>query len=205
LAWYRGLPFDAGPNGFDQATALRNIQPFLCHFRDLFQADSEQFLRAFGEYLLAAVWPTGQPAVRFWDVLATYRPTHFSEERASYRLIATMALILMRMPCSEAEVERVFSHMRAIIGRYSARTKRDLLESRLILQMNGSAMSMPREQLAALDGLEELEGAGPDEGEVAPHEAWGVASADFTVPLIPGPRRSPDGDYPDFAMAGGLP
>jgi hypothetical protein len=44
-----------------------------------------------------------------------------------------MALILLLMPVSEAEVERLFSRMRFIFGDRSRRTLEDLIEARLML------------------------------------------------------------------------
>jgi hypothetical protein len=187
LAWYRGLPPYPQPNGFCCSSVWSMIGEFLRFFVNLFDADCERFMRAFHVYLSRAVWPTHQPVVQFWNGLSACSPTCFSEEPASYQLIAEMALILMRMPCSEAEVERVFSRMRDIVGKRSLRIKRDLLESRLVLQMNGPTMTP--DQLSALDDLEGRDDAGPGEGEMTPPVAGGSARPGFPVPLIVGPGR----------------
>jgi hypothetical protein len=199
LAWYRGLPSTGQPNTFNQVIARQRIEPFLAHFVNLFHADRDRFMRAFNEYLSHADWPPQQHAVQFWNVVATYSPTCFSDEQASYRLIATMALILMRMPCSEAEVERVFSVMRGIIGKRSIRTKQDLLESRLILQMNG--LGIPSGRLAALDSLEKQDDTSPDEGQMTPPVAWGSARPEFPIPLIFHPHRPRQSDDSDVLVA----
>jgi hypothetical protein len=195
LAWYRGLPLIAPPNCFSCSYVWSLINDFLCFFVNLFDANSERFMQAFRGYLSKAKWPAHQPMVEFWNKLSTYPRTCFSEEPASYQLIAKMALILMRMPCSEAEVERVFSRMRGIIGKRSIRIKRDLLESRLILEMNGSNMTSDR--LAVLDSLEKQDDTSPDEGHMTPPVAWGSARPEFPIPLIfnpRGPRQSDDSD-----------
>jgi hypothetical protein len=47
-----------------------------------------------------------------------------------------MALILLRMACSEAEVERVFARLRGLFGDDAHHTQDDLVESRLTIMMN---------------------------------------------------------------------
>jgi hypothetical protein len=51
--------------------------------------------------------------------------------------IAEMALILLRMPCSEAEVERVFAQLRRLFGDHARHSRGDLVEARLTIMMNG--------------------------------------------------------------------
>jgi hypothetical protein len=199
LAWYRELPSAEEVVVFNQSIARESIKPFLAYFVDLFHADGCRFMRAFDEYLSHADWPPQQPAVQFWNTLATYSPTYFSEEQASYPLIATMALILMRMPCSEAEVERVFSRMRVIFGDHRRRIRRDLLESRLILQMNGSMMTSDR--LSALESLEREDDANPDEGQMTPPVAWESARPEFTIPQIFNPSRPRQSEDSDILFA----
>jgi hypothetical protein len=194
LAWYRGLPFDGPPEGFSQDSVRGTVEPFLRYFVDLLDVDSGRFLRAFGLYLSDAPWPTRQPAVQFWDTVSGYSATQFSEERGSYRWIAVMAFILMRMPCSEAEVERVFSRMRRIIGKRSVRIKRDLLEARLILQMNGPKMGPGLR--AALRNFEGQDDARPPGGQATPAVAMAPAHPGFPVPVIFRPAR--------VAPAGGI-
>jgi hypothetical protein len=98
-----------------------------------------------------------------------------------------MAFILMRMPCSEAEVERVFSRMRQIVSKRSVRIKRDLLEARLILQMNGSKMESGLR--AALEGLERQDDARPPKWEATPRVPSVAVRPEFPVPMIFPPPR----------------
>jgi hypothetical protein len=51
LAWYRRRPFDGPSEGLCQISVRGRIDPFLRSFIDLFDVDSERFLRAFGLYL----------------------------------------------------------------------------------------------------------------------------------------------------------
>jgi hypothetical protein len=82
--------------------------------------------------------------------------------------------------------------MRGIVGKRRLRIKQDLLESRLVLQMNDSAMTS--DQLSALDDLERQDDAGPDEGQMTPPVASGSARSGFPVPLIVDPGRPRPGD-----------
>jgi hypothetical protein len=50
--------------------------------------------------------------------------------------VAEMALILLRMRCSEAEVERVFARLRRLFGDHVRHSLGDLVESRLTIMMN---------------------------------------------------------------------
>jgi hypothetical protein len=47
-----------------------------------------------------------------------------------------MALILLRMACSEAEVERVFARLRRLFSDHARHSRGDLVESRLTIMMN---------------------------------------------------------------------
>jgi hypothetical protein len=46
-----------------------------------------------------------------------------------------MALILLRMPCSESEVERVFSRLPCLFGGHARHMRDDLVEARLRIIM----------------------------------------------------------------------
>jgi hypothetical protein len=54
----------------------------------------------------------------------------------SFLLLAEKALILLRMCCSEAEVERVFTRLRRLFGDHARHSRGDLVESRLTIVMN---------------------------------------------------------------------
>jgi hypothetical protein len=52
-----------------------------------------------------------------------------------------MALILLRMRCSEAEVERVFARLRRLFGDHVWHSRGDLVESHLTIMMNNLSVS----------------------------------------------------------------
>jgi hypothetical protein len=47
-----------------------------------------------------------------------------------------MAFVLLRMPCSESEVERVFTRLRRLFGNHARDIRYDLVEARLTVIMN---------------------------------------------------------------------
>jgi hypothetical protein len=100
-----------------------------------------------------------------------------------------MALILMRMPCSESEVERMFSRMRLIFGKRSKRIKRDLLEARLVLQMNGPKKFLQPEMKRVLSKFEEEEEERPLKVQTPPRVPDVPDRVEFTIPILPGTAR----------------
>jgi hypothetical protein len=58
------------------------------------------------------------------------------DESIPFAPLAEMALILLRMPCRESEVERVFSHLRCLFGNHDRHTWDDLVEARLTVVVN---------------------------------------------------------------------
>jgi hypothetical protein len=188
LAWYRGLrPAGESAGGFSQSSVLSLVDTFLRHFVQIFEANPEWFFRAFDVYLNRIDWPAGRAPLSFWQDVWKTNTRRYTYEDASYKWVASMAFILMRMPCSEAEVERLFSRMRLITGKRSRRIKRDLLEARLTLQVN-SPMMAP-EVWGALQKLEEEEDGAPVGMQMLPGDATptaGPAGREFPIPVIAG-------------------
>jgi hypothetical protein len=60
----------------------------------------------------------------------------FAGQNIPFLPIAEMALILLRMACGEAEVERVFARLRYRLGDDVQHMQDDLIESRLTIIMN---------------------------------------------------------------------
>jgi hypothetical protein len=60
----------------------------------------------------------------------------FAGQSIPFLSVAEMALILLRMACSEAEVERVFARLRLLFGDHVRHSLGDLVESRLTFMMN---------------------------------------------------------------------
>jgi hypothetical protein len=145
LVWYRGLPATSPVPGFTKALVDFMILPLLFQFRGILSADGVAFLKEWKLYLQAA--PLHEPGTtrEFWTELRA------SEGCSPRGHLAQMALILLMMPVSEAEVERLFSRMRFIFGDRSRRTLEDLIEARLMLQINA-----PRDRLPLSNALERL-------------------------------------------------
>jgi hypothetical protein len=193
LEWYRHLDADGGPvDNFTQKSVRAQIDEFLKHFIRLFQVDQGGFFLAFDIYLTILKWPADQPGEAFWKWVWTLPSTEHSTAMACYQWIAIMALIVMRMPCSEAAVERLFSRMRQIVNKRSRRIRRDLLEARLILQMNRGKMD--RQLRSVLKKFEEEEDARPVKMQQPPSVVESVApisaGSEFPIPLISAPPRT---------------
>jgi regulator of replication initiation timing len=190
LNWYHHLPKVAEPGVFSQRSVRARVQVFLDHFVDVFEANPVLVNQAFDVYLTSMKWPVGQSAVHFWLSVWEIAPKEFSRNAASYRWMATMALILMRMPCSESEVERMFSRMRIIFGKRSKRIKRDLLEARLVLQMNGPKKFLQPEMKRVLKKFEEEEEEErPLKVQTPPRVPDVPDRVEFTIPILPGTAR----------------
>jgi hypothetical protein len=170
LGWYRGLLPDGQLSGVFSRVSVRDlVTHFLDHFVRVFGANPHSFSLAFHVYLDGLEWPAGQAPAVFWD--ATWKLNEFAHtpEPASYRWLAEMAFILMRMPCSETDVERVFSRMKVMVGTRSRRIRRDLLEARLMIQVNGPALELEVERaLDAVERQDEEVDNQPDTGAVLP-------------------------------------
>jgi hypothetical protein len=52
-----------------------------------------------------------------------------------------MALVLLRMLCSEANIERVFALLRRLFGDHAQHSRGDLVEARLTIMMNNLDVS----------------------------------------------------------------
>jgi hypothetical protein len=190
LDWYRHLPQAAELGIFSRDSVRQRVQAFLDHFIDVFEANPGRVNQAFNLYLSSMKWPVGQSGVHFWLEVWKIAPSQFSRDPASYRWIAVMALILMRMPCSESEVERMFSRMRLIFGKRSKRIKRDLLEARLVLQMNGPKKFLQPEIKRVLKKFEEEEEAQSLlKAQTPPHVPDVPDRVEFTVPILPETAR----------------
>jgi hypothetical protein len=81
------------------------------------------------------------------DRLSSTCPSPVSAFRSP---IAEMVLVFLGMPCSEAEVERVFAHLRRLFGDHAQHSRGDLVEARLTIMMNN--LDVTREFMRALPG-----------------------------------------------------
>jgi hypothetical protein len=112
------------------------IAPFHEHFGIFLYAMEEQiFHYAWRTYLDVMQFPEGENGRDFWIRQGTvHHPYH--GHRIPFAPIAEMALILLRMPCSQSEGERVFSHLRRMLAHHIRHTRDDLVEARLTIIMN---------------------------------------------------------------------
>jgi hypothetical protein len=160
--WYqslaRGVVTDCALGSTRKVDAL--IAPSLEHFRTFLYATEEQvFHRASRTYLNGMQFPEGENKRDFWvRQAAVHLP--YRGQSIPFAPVAEMALILLRMPCSESEVERVFSHLRRLFGDHARHTRDDRVEARLTIMMNNLDVThdfvegpswMERDGLAAPD------------------------------------------------------
>jgi hypothetical protein len=132
--WYLGLP----DNGLDsQAQVWKQIAPALNFFTDLMGAERGLIGGTLKDYFDRGYPQKKEGSIRFWQGVlggtmdqGSYRKPH------SFFPLAMMALILCRLPLSEAEVERVFSHMRQLFGDRARAMGNDLIEARLTLKLD---------------------------------------------------------------------
>jgi hypothetical protein len=140
------------------------------------------------------------PSAQFWRELRHVRWNEICDEpgvnAVNFQWVSVMALIVMRMPCSETEVERTFSRMKQIFGKRSKRTKRDLLEARLTLQMNGPKMSP--DLRSALRKLEGEDDARPPKMQVPPPVQASPELPELPLPIL---RPREDADIPGHFSA----
>jgi hypothetical protein len=136
------------------------IAPFVEHFRIFLYATEEQvFHHAWRTYLDVMQFPEGENRRDFWVRRgAVHLP--YRGQSIPFASVTQMALILLRMPCCESEVEEVFSHLRHRFGDHARHTRDERLEARLTIMMNNLHVThdfveglsqMERDALAAPD------------------------------------------------------
>jgi hypothetical protein len=132
--WYLGLPTD----GLDsQAQVWSQIAPSLAFFTDLLGADPKIIAGTLSEYIERGYPRKNETSLSFWmGVKAGTMDNDSYREPQSYFPLAVMAMILIRLPLSEAEVERVFSHMRQLFGDRARSMHMDLIEARLTIKLD---------------------------------------------------------------------
>jgi hypothetical protein len=139
LAWYRDLPATGGPTPLSSKESVRNLTSGLLEqFRRFFTADPVIWSASWNAYLTRTEFPGRVPEWDYWAHMyeGQVNRGETGNEIPKCWLIGMMAKILLRLPCSEAEVERLFSLMRSIFGTRSQATMEDLLEARLFLMLH---------------------------------------------------------------------
>jgi hypothetical protein len=132
--WFMNLP----PQGVDsQASFWTQIQPSLGFFSDLFGAPLQLIRETLEEHLALGYTRPGEPPLVFWRrVLTGSRDNDSYRRPGSHMPLAIMAMVLCNLPLSEADVERVFSHMRQLFGDRSRSMAADLIEARLTIKLH---------------------------------------------------------------------
>jgi hypothetical protein len=93
------------------------------------------FDRAWTTYLTVLDFLPQEATQHFWVRQAPLRLI-IAGESISFLLIAEMILILLWMPCNEAEVERVFTRLRHLFGDHARHSQGDQIEAHLTIMIN---------------------------------------------------------------------
>jgi hypothetical protein len=135
VVWYQNLPVSGGEGQLSsQASVNELISGVLEQFRSLFTADPVIWRQSWDEHLARPDVPWLVDDFEYWSyVYERHSAVNASGQLHRCWLIALMAKILLKLPCSEAEVERIFSLMRSVFGTRGQAALRDLVEARLFL------------------------------------------------------------------------
>jgi hypothetical protein len=136
--WYQALP-DTGLGGpLSSKESVRGlIAPLLEHFREFLGADRRVWSDTWNAHITTQWFPEGD---NYWSFRrGAALPKTADAPLRPWSHIATMAAILMHLPCSEAAVERLFSLMRLVLGTRRQAMQEDLLEARVFLMIRGRA------------------------------------------------------------------
>jgi hypothetical protein len=148
LVWYQSLPemFRDNDPAFHAATLTSKtnvgilVRPMVLNFAKLLKVDPQTFERTFASFLHRMDPREMNDCQQFWKnqmeaMILDFHPGDH-ETLLAMAPIATMALILCHLPCSEAPVERVFSILREIFGSRRHSMKEDLVEAKLTIILN---------------------------------------------------------------------
>jgi hypothetical protein len=132
-AWYQTLP-DQGGDSKQRVWQL--IEPVISWFEDLLGSSQGLIRLNLKEHLSVPHPHPLQPTVDFWLGVQAAAPTgSYSRPQSRYPL-GLMGQILAQLPLSEADVERVFSHMRQLFGDRAQSMGDDLIEARLTIKLD---------------------------------------------------------------------
>jgi hypothetical protein len=119
VMWYRSLP-DAGGHGhLSSKESVRSLTDGLVEqFRVFLTADAEIWHNTWNDHLTESEFPFNVSDWIYWSqAYRTHaRPDDPRQPVGRTWLVGVMAKILLRLPVSEAEVERLFSLMRSVFG-----------------------------------------------------------------------------------------
>jgi hypothetical protein len=136
------------------------ISPLPEHFRTFPYATEEQVFHHPWRTYLDMMHLLQEDTRDLWIQQCTvHLPYH--GQSIPFAPVAEIALILLRSPPSESEIEQVFSDLRCRFGDHARHTRDDLIEARLIIMMSNldvkpdfvqGLSQMERDALEAPDG-----------------------------------------------------
>jgi hypothetical protein len=127
-----------------RAQILTAVQPLIEHFMHTLGIDEAVFALIWEFYLFKEIFSPLMPSREFWQtrrgqcasVSGARVDSPPSGAQVPWAPLCAIALRLCDLPCSEAAVERVFSHLRFLFGDYRHSLSPDLIEAMLVIRLN---------------------------------------------------------------------
>jgi hypothetical protein len=153
LAWYRSLPSGDPKQRMQTKESLNDLsRSFRQYFRILLGCSVALLDATWYYYLEHAQFRDDDSTISFWTrTRARLVILDGFSDPCSLGPLGEMGMILARLPCSEASVERVFSHMRHMLGDRAQTMHGDLLEARLTIKLNVSPNETAEQFCSAVD------------------------------------------------------
>jgi hypothetical protein len=123
------------------AEVFNAVNPLIAQFQSILGFDSRTFGLIWHFYLYNALPPTGMTS-EFWAskrAICAVVETPAAESRdirVPWAPLCEVSLRLHKLPCSEAAVERVFSHLRLLFGDYRHSLAPELVDAMLVIRFN---------------------------------------------------------------------
>jgi hypothetical protein len=151
LLWFQSLPLwsgnDSGPFPGSRRSVVDLTKSVRNQFETIIGADPQMFAWTWNDYLHHAVFREDDSVLSFWRREQS-RTSSFGwgghGVRVNYLPLSTMAEMLLTLPCSEAAVERVFSHFKIITGDHRHSLGDDILEALLTIRLHGSTNAVEK-------------------------------------------------------------
>jgi hypothetical protein len=153
LAWYRCLPSGDPKQTMQTKESLNDLtHSFRQYFQIILGCSAALLDATWHHYLEHAKYRDDESTISFWTrTRAKIITIERFSDHCSLGPLGEMSLILARLPCSEASVERVFSHMRQMLGDRAQAMHGDLLEARLTIKLNVGRKQTAEEFCSAVD------------------------------------------------------
>jgi hypothetical protein len=116
------------------------IDPLLVYFERKLGLDRRIVNLIFRHYLTEELFPGSVRTLTFWEckreAMVPMATENSQVELVPYRPLCEIALLLCGLPCSEASVERAFSHLRFLFGDYRQSLGAEIVEAMLVIRLN---------------------------------------------------------------------